>query len=64
MQQLAKLAREHGIAVVIISHALSIAERYADDLLLFDRRAQQVHFGTRDQVLAGEAYRRLLEGDG
>jgi hypothetical protein len=32
--------------------------------LLFDRRAQQVHFGTRDQVLAGEAYRRLLEGDG
>jgi zinc transport system ATP-binding protein len=64
MQQLAKLAREHGIAVVIISHALSIAERYADDLLLFDRRAQQVHFGTRDQVLASEAYRRLLEGDG
>jgi ABC-type glutathione transport system ATPase component len=62
MDLLAGLAREHGIAVVMISHAHDVVDRHADDVLLLDRAAGQVVFGRRQDVLASEAYRRHLVG--
>lgn len=61
--RLGALAREHGIAVVVISHAVDVAERYADDVLLFDRVAKEVTFGEKSDVLGCDAYRRFLFGE-
>ena len=63
MDRLAELAREHDIAVVLISHALDVAERHADEVLFFDRVAQKVMFGPRDEVLGTAIYRRHLRGE-
>jgi manganese/iron transport system ATP-binding protein len=63
MDLLAQLARDHDIAVVLISHALDVAERHADDVLFFDRVAQKVQFGPRAEVLRDEVYRRHLRGE-
>ncbi len=62
-ERLTHLAAEHNIAVLCVSHALSAAERLADDILLFDRSAQEVLFGPRDEVLASDAHQRLLRGE-
>ena len=62
MDLLARLAREHDIAVVMISHAHDVADRHADDVLLLDRAAEEVVFGGRAEVLGSEAYRRHLAG--
>lgn len=61
-ERLAHLARDHNIAVLCVSHALSIAEEYADDVLLFDRTGNEVVFGPRDEVVGSEAHKRLLRG--
>jgi zinc transport system ATP-binding protein len=62
MDRLARLAREHAIAVVVISHTAHVAEEHADDILLFDRMAGEVLFGPRDEVLESDAYRRYRLG--
>jgi zinc transport system ATP-binding protein len=61
-ERLALLAAEHSIAVLCVSHALSVAEDYADDVLLFDRGAQEVMFGPREEVLESDAHARLIHG--
>jgi len=63
MDRLAQLARDHDIAVVLISHALDVAERHADEVLFFDRVSQKVVFGPRDDVLGTDVYRRHLRGE-
>ncbi|MCA9621892.1 MAG: metal ABC transporter ATP-binding protein [Myxococcales bacterium] len=63
MDQLAHLAKAHDIAVVLISHALDIAERHADDILFFDRVAGEVVFGPKAEVMESPIYRRHLRGE-
>ena len=63
MQRLTDLCRQHGIAVVCISHSLNVAEKYADDILLFDHARGEVLFDERELMLAHGAYQRLVQGD-
>jgi len=63
VQRLIELCRQHDIAVVCVSHALNVAEKFADDILLFDRARGEVVFDKREAVLAHAAYQRLVRGD-
>ena len=63
VQRLIELCRQHDIAVVCVSHALNVAEKFADDILLFDRARGEVVFDKREAVLAHAAYHRLVRGD-
>ncbi len=56
-RRLARLAHERRLAVVVISHALGVAARFADELLWLDREGQHVLHGTPDEVLADPAFR-------
>jgi hypothetical protein len=49
--------------VVVISHAINVTERHADDLLVFDRVAGEVEFGPRDEMLQSDIYRRYWRGE-
>jgi zinc transport system ATP-binding protein len=51
-QRLARLAHEKQRAVVVISHSLGVAARYADDLLWLDGEGQRVRHGAPAEVLA------------
>jgi manganese/iron transport system ATP-binding protein len=64
VDRLTGLARDHGVTVIIVSHTPRVAERHADDVLLFDRVAGEVVFGERDAVLEHPAYQRYLRGEG
>jgi zinc transport system ATP-binding protein len=61
--QLTTLARDRGMAVLMVSHAPRVAEHHADDVLLFDRVGGEVVFGPRDEVLEHPAYRRYVHGE-
>jgi len=63
LQLLASLTRKHDMATVCISHALSVAEKHVDDILLLDRATGEVVFDERDRVLVHPAYQRLLRGE-
>jgi zinc transport system ATP-binding protein len=41
--QMAALAREHGMAVVVVTHTISTAARYADKVLFVDRGSGRGH---------------------
>lgn len=56
--QLARLAHERGLGVVVVTHALEQAVAAADYVLLLDRAGGAVTFGKRDAVVQQEAYRR------
>jgi zinc transport system ATP-binding protein len=62
-ERLADMAAAHHMAILCVSHTMRVAERHADDILLFDRSAKEVVFGPRDEVLGSEAYRRLVRGE-
>lgn len=51
LQLIDQLRSSYDMAVVIVSHFLGVAARYADRVLLVDRERQQVHVGTPQQVL-------------
>ncbi len=56
-RRLARLAHEKHLAVVVISHSLGVAARFADELLWLDSEGQKVRHGTPDEVLADEDFR-------
>jgi len=56
-RRLARMAHEKHLAVVVISHSLGVAARFADELLWLDSEGQQVRHGAPDEVLADEAFR-------
>lgn len=53
-----KLQRNHGVAVLVVSHYLSIVREFADQALLLDADAEQAVVGSPEQVFAHPAFRR------
>lgn len=53
-----KLQASHGLAVLVVSHYLSIVREFADRALLLDADAEQVVLGTPQQVFEHEAFRK------
>ena len=59
-----KLQADHGLAVLVVSHYLSIVREFADRALLLDADAEQVVVGTPKQVFEHPAFRkRYGEGE-
>jgi zinc transport system ATP-binding protein len=59
-----KLQADHGLAVLVVSHYLSIVREFADRALLLDADAEQVVVGTPRQVFEHPAFRkRYGEGE-
>lgn len=52
------LQANHGLAVLVVSHYLSIVREFADRALLLDADAEQVVVGTPQQVFEHPAFRR------
>ncbi|MCC6526705.1 MAG: metal ABC transporter ATP-binding protein [Polyangiaceae bacterium] len=57
--ELARLAHGERMAVVLVTHALELAERNCDELIVFDRPARRVVHGPSAEVAGGALYRRL-----
>lgn len=57
MRRLSALARERRIAVVVVSHDLSMAAEYADTLLFLDRESPAVVIGDARTVFCHPAFR-------
>jgi zinc transport system ATP-binding protein len=53
-----KLQADHGLAVLVVSHYLSIVREFADRALLLDADAEQVVVGTPQQVFEHPAFRK------
>ncbi len=53
-----KLQVEHGLAVLVVSHYLSIVREFADHAILLDGDAEQVVIGTPAQVFEHPAFRK------
>jgi len=56
--QLAALAREQGLAVVLISHVLGLAGRFADEVVFLDRDDGVIVHGAPSEVFAHPSFRR------
>jgi zinc transport system ATP-binding protein len=52
-----ELQARHGLAVLVVSHYLSIVREFADHALLLDGDAEQVVAGTPEQVFAHPIFR-------
>lgn len=55
---IARLSRELGMAVVIVSHYLGVVREFADRALLLDRELSEVVQGTPAEVLSHDLFRR------
>jgi zinc transport system ATP-binding protein len=55
-RRLAELAHARGLGVVVVSHALGVAARYADELMWLDREGGHVVHGAPEQVMAHPAF--------
>ena len=53
-----KLQQSHGLAVLVVSHYLSIVREFADQALLLDADSDQVVIGTPEQVFEHPAFRK------
>jgi len=53
-----KLQASHGLAVLVVSHYLTIVREFADRALLLDTDAEQVVLGTPQQVFEHAAFRK------
>ncbi len=53
-----KLQAEHGLAVLVVSHYLSIVREFADNAVLLDADAEQVVVGTPTHVFEHAAFRK------
>lgn len=53
-----KLQQSHGVAVLVVSHYLSIVREFADLALLLDADADQAVVGSPEQVFAHPAFRK------
>jgi zinc transport system ATP-binding protein len=58
LEQLARLARERHIAVVVVSHALEVPAEFADRVLFLDREGGEVIVGDTRTVFSHPAFRR------
>lgn len=58
VSHLARLGRERGIAVVVITHVIPIAARFADQVVLLDRDDGVVVAGPPSAVLAHPTFQR------
>jgi zinc transport system ATP-binding protein len=56
-RRLQRLAHEKQLAVVVISHSLGVAARFADELLWLDAEGQKVRHGAPEVVLADDDFR-------
>jgi zinc transport system ATP-binding protein len=56
--QLTGLAREQGLAIVVITHVLGLASRFADEMVFLDRDDGVVASGPPPEVLAHPSFRR------
>ncbi len=61
---LSRLAHERQMAVVVISHVLGLAERFADEVLFLDRDDGVVVSGPPATVFAHPTFRRQFGGQG
>jgi zinc transport system ATP-binding protein len=55
---LKRLQRERRLALIVVSHFLGLARKYADRALLLDRDTPAVVSGTPDEVLAHSAFQK------
>ena len=62
--QLAGLAREQGLAVVLISHVLGLAGRFADEVVFLDRDDGVIAHGAPAEVFAHPSFRRQFGAQG
>ncbi len=62
LDSLLRLARDRSMAIILISHGLDIAERFADQLLLLDRDAGEILCGAREEIVALGSYQRWRRG--
>jgi zinc transport system ATP-binding protein len=60
---LAALARERGIAIVVITHVLGLAGRFADEVVYLDRHDGVVVCGPPREVFANPSFRRQFGED-
>ena len=56
--QLARLAHDRGLAIVVISHVLGLASRFADDIIFLDRDDAVVVNGPPREVFAHPSFQR------
>ncbi len=49
------LAKEHGIAVLMVSHSLGAVRKHAEQVILLDRERQRVRVGTPREILNGDS---------
>lgn len=61
---LARIGRERGIAVVVITHVIPIAARFADQVILIDRDDGLVVSGPPATVLAHPTFQRQFGAQG
>jgi zinc transport system ATP-binding protein len=63
MERLSHLAREHKLAVVVVSHDLRVAAEFADTLLFLDRESPAVVLGDAHTVFSHPAFRHQYGDD-
>jgi ABC-type Mn2+/Zn2+ transport system ATPase subunit len=63
MERLAQLARERGLAVVVVTHQLGVVAEQADRVLFLDRESPAVVEGEPRAVLCHPAFRRQYGDD-
>lgn len=61
-QLIRKLQQAHGVAVLVVTHYLSMVSEFADHVLLLDADAEQAVVGSPEQVFAHPAFRRRYGG--
>ncbi|MBI4635181.1 MAG: metal ABC transporter ATP-binding protein [Candidatus Rokubacteria bacterium] len=59
MDLLLQLHREHGLAIVVATHNLSLVGNYAKRIALVDRERRLFQLGTDEEILADETLTRL-----
>src|SRR5690606_37989592 len=61
LELIAELKREHGVAILFITHDMGVVAEIADTILVM-HHGKQVEYGTRDQVLQSPqaSYTRML----
>jgi zinc transport system ATP-binding protein len=57
-EHLDHLRREHGMAIVVVSHFIGLAREFADHAVFLERDTQTVVVGAPDEVLASQQFRR------
>lgn len=62
MARLHRMARERSMSVVVVTHALSMLSEHTDAVVFLDSEARAAVAGSREEVLASEAFQRQFRG--